>query len=307
MRWLVLIVLIWIVGCAPRHGNAPTSTPSRLNSLTCPAVTDYTNERVRCIMVQPETLALQSPNREQITLPYPDVSLTFDSTIVVSASGTQWTIATLDGINIISAGGVTRIVHPGAQVTLSTGHLSTPSPYQPDPLWADAITQFERPINLPDPIRVPIELTDESSPLLATGCTRPSNWSLSYTIQRGDSLSRIAAVYGVTLEELQGYNCIENPNRLTTGDTLFIPALEAAVTPTPLSVSFYADKSALSAGECTTIHWDAADASVVYFQGAATARADSRSVCLSQTTTYTLLIIDTNGAQIGYTLTITVE
>lgn len=44
----------------------------------------------------------------------------------------------------------------------------------------------------------------------------------TYTIQRGDTLSGIAAVFGMTTEELQRLNSITNPDRLQAGQTLNI-------------------------------------------------------------------------------------
>ena len=43
-----------------------------------------------------------------------------------------------------------------------------------------------------------------------------------YTIQPGDTLSRIAAAYGTTVDELAVKNGIEDPNLIYSGDTLIV-------------------------------------------------------------------------------------
>jgi lysozyme len=45
----------------------------------------------------------------------------------------------------------------------------------------------------------------------------------SYTVQAGDTLSRIAAQFGVTVDEISEANNIENPNQIEVGQVLAIP------------------------------------------------------------------------------------
>ena len=46
---------------------------------------------------------------------------------------------------------------------------------------------------------------------------------LYHTVERGDSLSKIAAKYGVSVESIIEANEIENPDKLKVGQKLFIP------------------------------------------------------------------------------------
>jgi len=68
--------------------------------------------------------------------------------------------------------------------------------------------------------------------VLAFTMTMPvSAQNQTYVVQRGDSLSRIAARFGVTLQSLITANNLINPNLIFTGQVLIIPATGGPVTP----------------------------------------------------------------------------
>jgi LysM repeat protein len=46
---------------------------------------------------------------------------------------------------------------------------------------------------------------------------------IPYTVQRGDTLARIAAQYGSTVQAIASYNNIWNPNRIYWGLVIYIP------------------------------------------------------------------------------------
>jgi len=54
-----------------------------------------------------------------------------------------------------------------------------------------------------------------------------------YVVQRGDTLARIAARYGVSASALAAANGIRNPNLIYTGQRLVIPGRTAAPAPQP--------------------------------------------------------------------------
>ena len=58
----------------------------------------------------------------------------------------------------------------------------------------------------------------------ATDCrpSPPDGW-FRYTVQRGDTLSEIAARTGSTVSELQRVNCIRNARHIRVGQSLFVP------------------------------------------------------------------------------------
>lgn len=51
---------------------------------------------------------------------------------------------------------------------------------------------------------------------------QPAGW-ISYTVQRGDTLSSIAARSGSSVQELTAINCIVNPRIIRAGTVLFVP------------------------------------------------------------------------------------
>ena len=48
----------------------------------------------------------------------------------------------------------------------------------------------------------------------------------TYTIKKGDTLSRIAKQYGTTVDELARLNNIANPNMIKAGATLNLPGAD---------------------------------------------------------------------------------
>lgn len=59
----------------------------------------------------------------------------------------------------------------------------------------------------------------------------PESAGGTYVVQRGDTLARIAARYGVSTSALAAANGIRNPNLIYTGQVLRIPGRTAAVAP----------------------------------------------------------------------------
>ena len=84
----------------------------------------------------------------------------------------------------------------------------TPTQAAPTPTQA-APAEDEKPVVTPTkPASKPIEVTGEE-----------------YTIQKGDTLGKIAKACGLTVKELAEANNIENPNRIRAGKVLIIPDL----------------------------------------------------------------------------------
>lgn len=66
----------------------------------------------------------------------------------------------------------------------------------------------------------------------ADGCAVRTDW-IVYSVKRGDTLGRIASGVGATVDELAEANCLQNPDRLFSGQTLRVPRSPDPPTPTP--------------------------------------------------------------------------
>ena len=76
------------------------------------------------------------------------------------------------------------------------------------------------------PTSVPISTSPTLATLAGTAtvapCTVPIGW-ITYTVQRGDSLVKIAQTTGTTVEALQAANCLANINSIRVGQILSVP------------------------------------------------------------------------------------
>lgn len=92
----------------------------------------------------------------------------------------------------------------------------TPAPSGPTATPAATITPFT-----PTPTRTPRPL-GTPTPDPPRGIPERQTFSDTYIIQRGDTLSGIAALFGMTTDELQQLNNIKNPDRLVAGQQISI-------------------------------------------------------------------------------------
>jgi LysM repeat protein len=54
-------------------------------------------------------------------------------------------------------------------------------------------------------------------------CGAPSGWVRGYTVQRGDTLFRIALIYNITYTQLQRANCMGSSTTIYAGQRLWVP------------------------------------------------------------------------------------
>jgi uncharacterized protein YraI len=87
----------------------------------------------------------------------------------------------------------------------------------------------------------------------------------------------------------------------TAGPTAVLPTR----TPTPAPSAIWADRTAIAAGECTTLHWKVENVTEVYLDSEGVGGEDSRQKCPAATTTYTLHVWR-GQTETPYPLTITV-
>lgn len=285
-----------------------------------------------CASAPKSAMLVQSPEGTQATMTINGATVTLGSTLYFTANaGSEMTIATIEGQAIVSAFNTTRIAQAGAQVRLPLGGADSlqvvGAPSEPEPFDVQAVSQAPIPLlernvavgpaisatNSPAPTNTSASVPVQPTSVLP--CTPRADWTATYIIQRGDTLFSVAQRFNLTLAQLQQANCISDPNRLQVGQTLrvpfqlptSVPATTAPVgTATPTNPNLRADKTFLKPGECTTIRWDVANVSQVYFEGQPTVGSSSQQVCPTTSSTYTLLVIHPDGKQVPYTLRIDV-
>lgn len=345
-RLSILCTIALLVGLLAACGTKAEITPTYTLE-SCDSIPQ--NANVTCISAPPSGILLQSPVNTQVTIDLSAVTITLTGTLYANTElGYQLTFATLEGVSVIGAAGGTRIVQPGAQVSiplggddglLIKGAPSTPYPFDENAIRSAPLDALPRAVQLPAPIAAPpgfvapptrVGVTPvattapntspsrtksaPSTPTIAVSCTPRADWTGTYKIRRGDTLSAIAARYGVTLADLQAGNCITNPNRITSGQALRVPggtaepgSTQPAITLTPTSANFRADQGKVQPGSCTTVRWDVDNVSAVYLDNQTTTNHNAQQVCPGKTTVYTLLVVYPNGKQDSYHLTIEVS
>jgi LysM repeat protein len=71
----------------------------------------------------------------------------------------------------------------------------------------------------------------EATPSASAGEAKAPQTGNSHVVAKGETLTSIAKMHKVTVEELQKFNHIENDRKLQIGQTIMIPP--SAPTPTP--------------------------------------------------------------------------
>lgn len=64
---------------------------------------------------------------------------------------------------------------------------------------------------------------ETATPSSTPGCEPRDDWKLTYTVQQGDALARIADTYDTYTEELVEGNCLTDANMIVVGQTLRVP------------------------------------------------------------------------------------
>ncbi len=77
----------------------------------------------------------------------------------------------------------------------------------------------------------PISIT--TTPVVLENCTPRTDWTLTYTVQPGNTLAEIARASEVSLTDLAQGNCIADVNRIVAGQKLLVPKLVIIVTALP--------------------------------------------------------------------------
>ena len=96
----------------------------------------------------------------------------------------------------------------------------TPPPTRTLPFATNSDTTQEA--SIPNIATTPATTSSDNTPATGVLCVEQSDW-FEYTVQRGDNLTNIASRTRSTVDELIEANCLDNPNRLRVGDTIYVP------------------------------------------------------------------------------------
>lgn len=216
--------------------------------------------------------------------------------------------------------GLNRTVNASAPVVPAAQPTQSVPPTTP-PQTADSEPEAQ-PTSPPSGLQ-PVEVTTaqpNDPEAVDAACVPPADWTNTYTIRRGDNLTRLAVDFDIPVEDIIKANCIDNPDRITAGQVLAVPELRTAgedagiVTDddsassddaTP-GATFTAERDVIVTGDCIDLSWAVTGARSVELDGSPVAQEDTVSVCPLATTNYNLLVNFQDGTQTGYTVTITV-
>jgi LysM repeat protein len=122
--------------------------------------------------------------------------------------------------------GATVLVVGAAGAALSTrgfGLLTSATIRTPSPSGAAAGEATTRPTSSPSPIATPAATARTPTATPRPPTPTPRSTPRVYVAQAGDSLSSIAARFGVTTQALMAANGLTNPNLINVGQVLVIP------------------------------------------------------------------------------------
>lgn len=111
-----------------------------------------------------------------------------------------------------AASAVARVAQPAASPTSAPAPIAAVSP----------TPEVARPAAAPTPVSKVLTAVVPPSP--TAGSSPEPEWTGSYVVERGDTLSAIAARYKVSVQALQERNHIEQANRIVVGQKLVVPA-----------------------------------------------------------------------------------
>ena len=124
------------------------------------------------------------------------------------------------------AGSEADIAAPTAPITLSPIGARAPSAATPEP-EDDAATMAERRASTQADAASPDEAAAQ------TEADRPEATALTHTIAAGDTLTRIAERYNLSISALLKANDLPNPDHLEVGQVIHLPAAPVDYTPSP--------------------------------------------------------------------------
>ncbi|GAB5490615.1 MAG: hypothetical protein Phog2KO_08300 [Phototrophicaceae bacterium] len=221
-------------------------------------------------------------------------------------------IASLEGQVFVGAQGQNRILASGQEVTLMRIENIAQSLSDIQFLTSNLVIDSAILDNLPRTINqetlialvtaIPTVIPTTNSNL----CTVISTWQAEYSVQSGDTLSRIASQFDLTVDDLRQGNCLGNSSRITVGQILNVPSDDIAIDASQV-IAFRADDYALTRGTCTILRWDAVNSLSIMLDDEPVGENRLLEVCPDETQTYTLSVIFADNSEIVREITISVQ
>ncbi len=242
-------VVITLVDTAAPVPATPTDTLTAPTATVTMTDTAFPTQSVKA----PNTLIpATSTATEKVASPTPLPTVTSTTTLTATPRPTQSPVATFTRIppsatvrpSATPLPTLTNTARP-SQTPLPT-KTATPRP-SPTNTPKPTLTNTPKPTSTPLPTITPTYTattvpTQFIAPTATLGCTPPANW-VAYSIQRNDTLLKIAEKTGTTLEGLQTANCLSNLNTLYIGQNLFVPHLPSATVSTSFTAEGCTDTS----------------------------------------------------------------
>jgi LysM repeat protein len=157
----------------------------------------------------------------------PPASATPTTTFTPTASFTPTVSATATVCPPLPEGWVTRVVQEGD--TLES--LAELYGIEPRQLALGNCFPLSKQLTAGEVIFVPPTLapTETFTPTAST-CGAPADW-ITYTVQTGDSLIGLAEATGVSVDEIQYANCLDDETKILVGQKLRLPKFPVEATP----------------------------------------------------------------------------
>lgn len=308
--WAVcLLILFGIVACTPQAVTEVT-----IGSLRCTQI-NATAPNVTCIDLPDNAVMLQIKSREPITIRTSEnnpINLTFNSTIYWQRDGALMTVAVIEGESVIGTPIGTRNLRTGQQITMSISQENAvlAIPDAPEEATISVIQGMQQltepPTITPIVTQRPNRTPDPEATNFVDECTPNEEWTFIYRVQGGDTLTRIANRYGLTMAELQIGNCIQDPNRIFSGQELRVPTDGASTVTPAVAVILNADSKSITFGDCTRLFWSVDGARLVYLDDVPVSHNSEQVICPTETRDYNLIVTFEDSSQVLYSVTITV-
>jgi LysM repeat protein len=221
-----------VANTAPTVTTAPASVTTTATDGTATALDEPMPEELAKTNQAPDNVELVQNGVPKLQAQNVNSNSTFVYVVVRgdTLSTIAWSYGTTVGV-IAQANGLTNpnLIYAGQRLVIPGGQQPDTTP---DLFYivqsGDTVSAIAR--RFGTTVKAIVDANDIADPnvvrvgqrLLIPGASNPGNVTKIYVIQRGDTLSGIAAYYGTTVQKLVSDNHLANPNRIYVGQRLTI-------------------------------------------------------------------------------------